>query len=309
MFNKTVGDKKIWAIAGGKGGVGKSLIAANLGIMLARDGYKVVLIDLDLGGANLHTCIGIDLPKKTLGDFVERRIEDLNDLIVETNIKNLGLISGARDSFWIANIKHAQKQRLMSKLLKLNVDRIILDLGAGTTYNTLDFFINADLGILVMAPEPTSIENLYRFIKSAFYRKLRTYAKTSTVRNLIDNLMDKQFKLGIKTPSDLLKELKNVDPVLGSLIYDKMQLFAPKIITNMVRNTKDIDVGEAVSSLCKNYFGIPAEFLGYVEHDNAVWQSVRSKIPLLINYPNTKLMSNFITLYRKLSETRYEKSL
>ncbi|MEI6092599.1 MAG: P-loop NTPase, partial [bacterium] len=76
--------RKVWAVGGGKGGVGKSLIAANLGIMLARESEKVVLVDLDLGGANLHTCLGVDLPKYTLSDFIQRHVDSLEQLIVPT---------------------------------------------------------------------------------------------------------------------------------------------------------------------------------------------------------------------------------
>jgi len=124
--------KKIWAVGGGKGGVGKSLIAANLGIMLARQADKVILVDLDLGGANLHTCLGVELPKYTISDFIGRHVDSIEQLIVPTTIKNLGLISGAQDLLDIANLKYAQKQRFLSKLSDLDADYVILDLGAGT---------------------------------------------------------------------------------------------------------------------------------------------------------------------------------
>ena len=62
--------KLIWAVGGGKGGTGKTLLTANMGIELARSDRKVLLIDADLGGANLHTCLGISNAKITLGDFL-----------------------------------------------------------------------------------------------------------------------------------------------------------------------------------------------------------------------------------------------
>ncbi|MBN1114515.1 MAG: P-loop NTPase, partial [Oligoflexia bacterium] len=120
--NPNTAKREIWAVGGGKGGVGKSLIAANLGIMLARRMKKVVLVDLDLGGANLHTCLGVELPRTTLSDFIDRRVETLQDLVIETSIKGLGLISGAQDSLGIANLKHSQKQRFINKLLELDSD-------------------------------------------------------------------------------------------------------------------------------------------------------------------------------------------
>ena len=292
--------QKVWAVGGGKGGVGKSLIAANLGIMLARQADKVVLVDLDLGGANLHTCLGVELPQFTLSDFIDRHVDSLEQLIVPTPIKNLGLISGAQDILDIANIKYAQKQRFLTKLTSLEADYIILDLGAGTTFNTLDFFLAADLGMITLVPEPTSIENVYRFIKSAFYRRLKNLESTMHIKKMIDNIMNQRVENGVHTPADLLNQIEATDPIVGQKIKEEMMKFNPKLIINMVRSQTDIELGYAVSSVCRKYFGIDTELLGYIEYDNLVWQSVRKKTPLLIEFPNSKLVSNFNKIFRRL---------
>src|ERR1700756_5114892 len=83
--------KRIIAVGGGKGGAGKSLLAANVAIYLSTLGNRVVLLDADLGGANLHTFLGVERPHVTLGDFFAKRIERVEDCVVETSIKNLGL--------------------------------------------------------------------------------------------------------------------------------------------------------------------------------------------------------------------------
>ena len=161
--------RQIWALGGGKGGIGKSLVVSGMGIHIAQLGKKVILADTDLGGANLHTCLGLPLPKVTLADFIKRRVENLKDVVSETGFANLGLISGAQDFLEAANPKYSQKIRLLRKIQSLDIDYIILDLGSGTAYNILDFFLISDNGILVMVPEPTTMENTYRFIKSAYY--------------------------------------------------------------------------------------------------------------------------------------------
>src|SRR5437762_4963422 len=89
--------RHIIAVGGGKGGVGKSLLAANLGIYLAQLGKKVVLLDADLGGANLHTFVGVERPAVTLGDFLNQSVGRLRECVVETAIKDLGLVSGQGD--------------------------------------------------------------------------------------------------------------------------------------------------------------------------------------------------------------------
>ncbi|MFH1223743.1 MAG: P-loop NTPase [Pseudomonadota bacterium] len=293
--------KKIWSVGGGKGGVGKTLIAANLGIMLARDANKkVVLVDLDLGGANLHTCLGVELPKLTLSDFMEREVDSLDKLVVETPIKNLGLISGAQDVLDIANIKYTQKQRFLSKLSSLTADHVILDLGAGTGFNILDFFLASELGIITLVPEPTSIENVYRFIKSVFYRKLRMLETTMNIKQMVESIMNQRVQNGINTPADLLAKIKDMDAVAGEKVALEMASLSPKLIINMVRSQTDIELGYAVSSVCRKYFGIETELLGYIEYDNSVWQSVRKKTPLLVEYPNSKLVSNFSKIFKRI---------
>src|SRR5210317_604066 len=87
-------DKKVWAFAGGKGGTGKTAMTANIGVALATMGYRIILVDADLGGANLHTILNIKRPTRTLSDFINRRVETLNDILLPTPSENLRLISG-----------------------------------------------------------------------------------------------------------------------------------------------------------------------------------------------------------------------
>ena len=145
-------DQQIWAIAGGKGGVGKSLVTANVSICLALMGYKVSSVDLDLGGANLHTCLGVPIPEKTLSDYLSKKVRNFSDLLNETPIENLSLISGAQDDLGIANLRHMQKTRLISKLRDIDSDYVLMDLGAGTSFNTLDFFINSEASSSAVPP-------------------------------------------------------------------------------------------------------------------------------------------------------------
>ncbi len=174
--------RKLVAVGGGKGGIGKSLVSANLGIALAQKGATVALIDADLGGANLHTCLGVPQPDISLSDFINHRVDKLEGALVPTGVERLQLISGAQDMLDAANPKHGQKARLLRNMRSLDVDFVILDLGAGTAFNVLDFFLAADLGLCVLLPEPTSIENAYRFIKAAFFRRLQTHADPDTAQ-------------------------------------------------------------------------------------------------------------------------------
>ncbi len=292
--------RQIWAVGGGKGGIGKSLITANLGIVLAQSGKRVVLIDADLGGANLHTCIGVNQPRATLGEFIHRKVEDLRDVVSDTPIQNLGLISGAYDFLGAANPKHAQKIRLLRKIQSLDYDVILIDLGAGTAYNTIDFFLTAEQGVLVVLPEPTSIENAYRFIKTAFYRRLKMLEPHFGIREMIQTAMDQQGAKNVRTPTDLLEEIRKVDDDRGSRLIREMGRFRPKLVVNQVRAGGDAAVGHQIATAVRKYFGISMEFLGHLEYDDAVWRSVRRRRPLLLEFPNSKLHRAFVQISDRL---------
>ncbi|MDC1174765.1 P-loop NTPase [Bacteriovoracaceae bacterium] len=293
------GNQKIWAIGGGKGGVGKSLVTANLSICLSLMGYKVVAIDLDLGGANLHTCLGVPIPEKTLSDYLTKKVRTLEELLTPTPIQNLSIISGAQDDVGIANLKHMQKAKILSKIRNLDADFVLMDLGAGTTFNTLDFFISADQGILTALPEPTSIENTYRFIKSVYHRKLKMAEDLLEVGPLIDQAMNARLNNNA-TPSELIEKVIEINPQMGHKLKAEIQSFIPKLVINQVRTQADIDIGFSMKIICKKYFGINLDYIGYLEYDATVWQSVKKRRPLLMEFPNSALVSNFDRIVHRL---------
>jgi flagellar biosynthesis protein FlhG len=280
--------RHIWALGGGKGGIGKSLIVGGMGIHIAQLGKKVILADTDLGGPNLHTCLGLPLPRITLTDFIKRRVDELKDVVSETGLTNLGLLSGAQEFLAAANPKYTQKLRLLRKIQSLDIDYLILDLGSGTSFNILDFFLLSDNGILTIVPEPTCVENTYRFLKSAFYRRLRSITRFREIKELLNLVLDQRNIKGIRTPRDLIEEIERMDGQIGKTLCQEAFKFRPKLIINQVRTDKDIELGFSVKSICSRYLGIQLDYLGYIYYDDCVWQSVRKKRPLLLEYPDSK---------------------
>src|SRR3972149_390061 len=174
---------RIWAIGGGKGGVGKSLITCNFWVLLSRIGKKVLLIDGDVGAANLHTLLGSDGGRLTLSSFIKGEITDIRSLIHKTSIPRLDLISGAKDIPDVADLGGAWIERLKKALNSLEYEYILLDLGPGTSS-----------GILVTTPDPTSVENSYRFLKSIFLRQIKRaidYDAGSTNISIVINQVKK----------------------------------------------------------------------------------------------------------------------
>lgn len=296
--------RRIIAVGGGKGGIGKSLVSANLGIALAQRGAKVILVDVDLGGANLHTCLGVPQPKVSLSDFVDRRVNRLEDVVVPTGLDRLSIVSGALDTLDAANPKHGQKAKLIRHLRGLDVDYVLLDLGAGTSFNVLDFFLVADLGIVVLLPEPTSIENAYRFIKSAFFRRLQG-SSDDGFAELVGKALAPRAGAPTRTPWDVVNELRAQSPEEAVRLEQALNGFRPWLVVNQARTRADFDVGPTVAAAWKKFFGLELGYLGAVSYDDAVWQAVRSRRPLLKAFPESaaaaavlRVAENLIALER-----------
>lgn len=275
----------IWTIGGGKGGSGKSFITTNIAICLSKAGARVTLIDADFGGANLHTFLGVLPPVPSLSDFIKKRVPNLQDVVIPTGVPNLKLLTGAQDLLNAADAKSLQKHKLMRSIKTLESDYILVDLGGGNSLSILDFFLMSDGGILVVTPEPTSIENTYRFLKSAFYRKLRQAVSSPLVKALIDEAMDRQNEAGIRTPFQLLREAKRIDAEDAQRMVGEAENFHPNLILNQVRSKKDIEIGFSIRSACQKYFSLHLHYLGYIVFDQEVGNSIRKRRPLVLeNY-------------------------
>jgi flagellar biosynthesis protein FlhG len=282
--------RRVVSIGGGKGGIGKSLISANLGIELARRGKRVVLVDADLGGANLHTTLGIDLPRRTLSDFIERKVARIDDVVTPTGVPNLGLVSGALDHLDAANPKYAQKMRLLRHVQQMDVDYAILDLGAGTHANVLDFFLVSDHGVLVLVPEPTAVENAYRFVKAAFWRRMRNVAQVYGYDSLLGVVMETG---SFRSPVELLSTFSERDPEAGANLARHLGSFRPRLIVNQARTEQDADIGLAVVAAWRKYFGLEMDYLGCIAYDEEMWRAVRARRPLMLDRPDVSASKSF----------------
>ena len=279
---------RIWAVASGKGGVGKSFIASNLGLALAQRGKRVVVVDLDLGGANLHTHLGIPKPRHSLPDFILGRKEELCDVVHHLPDSSLGLISSAStDLLEIANIKHFQKQKIMRHIGKLHADYVILDLGAGTTFNTLDFFNMADRGIISVLPEPTSIENAHRFLKAAMFRRLR--GMPDDTRKLIRSALESGEGQSMKTLDALIASIEKKEPNHGRLLRSCVNNMSWHLIVNQVREPAHYQLGQSLALVWNRYFGRRPEHLCNLTYDESISRTLCQKRRFLETYPQSRV--------------------
>jgi flagellar biosynthesis protein FlhG len=295
----------IISVGGGKGGVGKSTITAYLGTCLCKKGYTVIFVDADLGGANLHTLLGIRRPPKGLDDFISGRVRTLEEILIPTEISNSYLISGASDVLEIANPKFGQKKKLIAKLNTLKADFILIDLAAGSSFNVIDFFAYFPYGIIVTDCLPMSIENAYSFLKNSLIRGLsRLLSEKKEALNYINNFSDPKKMQGFSTLGEMISKMSIDFPEEVKQI--KQWLFNKKVflVLNMIKGENDIIIGKRFIEMTKKYLSIQLLYIGYIFYDTIFKEVAKAaKPPFIEAKENIKssfeaIASNIIAITR-----------
>jgi len=235
------GRSRIIAVGGAKGGIGKSIFAANLGMQLCSLGFRTVMVDLDLGGSDLHVYLGLkQIPDTTLNDFINRKAATLDETLVRPEHGPM-LVAGNNSELGAANIPFQTKLRLIENIRKLNADYVILDLGGGTDFNTLDFFLAADLGIVLTTLDQPAYLEAYAFIKTALQRKLNRLfgaespfpaRRNASLKEIVQAGTRAADKDNPRTIQDLLAKVAQEDPLSLPLITDEILSFAPCLVIN-----------------------------------------------------------------------------
>ena len=265
------------SIGGGKGGVGKSLIATNLAVAIAQTGREVVLCDLDLGAANLHLMLGAIQSKAGISALLSPDAT-LADALTDTKIPRLRLLAGSGGTVAAANITHAQKLRIIRKLRGLKSDYVVVDVGAGVGYNALDFFELGQQRIIVATPQVTSMHDAYAFLKGAVLRTLKHHAGRSNEAWMLDSALSSKDGEKVK---DLLLRIRDQDPVFGLKIEQILKHFGAFLIGNQVDNAGQVGVFQAVSRMVEDFLGISLPILGWIPAHSRLSESVNERSPFM----------------------------
>ena len=284
------------AIGGGKGGVGKSILSANIAAFLGQAGFKVLIVDLDLGSANLHTYFGLGMPKKSLTDFILHNKYSFSEILLQTSAPGVALAAGGKDESWldVSDFGTGVFQNFWDSILRskqnLGVDIIILDLGAGTHRHTIDFFTSAHMGIITVLPEPTSIENAYSFLKASMWRLIENVGMQSNSCAVADEVKEALFNpknyARNKCFVNKLIELRNTFPSFIDQIFQALQGRQIGFVVNQIRSQRDIEIGGSMETVSKSYFGFNTRALGYMNYDDAAWKSLRNQRLLVLDFPH-----------------------
>ena len=263
---------RIIAIAGGKGGVGKSTVAANLALALGRLGHRVALVDADLGAANLHTMMGALHPARSLSDFLDHNIETLDEARLNVG-PNVDLIPGASRP-GSANLPSAQKLRLIRAIARLDADCILVDVGAGTSYTVVDLVGAADIKLLVVAPQLPSLHNAYALLKACVHRVIRKLSDDETHISLIDAALAAETRA--RTVAQLLSVIRPLDAKLADLIEDTLSRFGAALVGNQLTTDAEVGALTRMSPLIHDHLRVAAPVLAAVRRSHALAGGLRA---------------------------------
>ncbi len=292
---------KLWSIGGGKGGIGKSVVSLGLGMSLARLGKKVILIDGDLGGANLHTLMGVRYPHVTLEHFLLKKVSRLEDTIIQTEVDGIGLICGADDILGAANPTYSQKIRLLNQIEALPAQYVLLDLGAGTAFNLLDFFNYSGGRIVLFTSQTTSLQNAYGFIKSALYRKIsRELSKDDQLMDLLYQSNEGNTPGTISTVSELLAQLRETAPQQYDHLVELLMNYQIFLVANMVKSNADLKSPEIIQSVCNDFLSIQPEIMGHVSFDPTIEAAVNHMTQFPLSHKKSKAAGDLAQIALKV---------
>ncbi|HET7839551.1 MAG TPA: P-loop NTPase [Rectinemataceae bacterium] len=300
-------------IASGKGGVGKSMAAANLSIALAQAGKRVVLADLDLGASNLHLILGVPSPRNGIGTFLvgsDKSTSDFEGVVMETDYPGLRFIPGDAEVPGLANIKSAQKNHLVKRLLSLDADYLVLDLGAGTGSNILDFFLMSSRGVVVTAPTLTATLNAYLFLKNAVFRLLYgAFGTRSKAYEYLESLRKDGSSLQKAYVPAILEAVRELDPERWQTATARMASFRPRLLMNLLEDPKDADKALKIRRSCKDYLNIDIEHLGVLYRDELQDIALGSRIPIIRYKPQGVLSQGIYRTADKLIQAEDEEDV
>ena len=291
---------QIIPVASGKGGVGKSLLSANLAIALGQSGKKVVLADLDLGASNLHLVLGQQAPKQGLGTWLTGHGE-FKDIIIKTDYKNVDFIAGDSEIPGLSTLKAPQKSKLIKAFKNIDADFLIIDLGAGTHQIILDLFLLSPQGIVVTAPAVTATLNGYLFLKNAVFRLMHSSFKSTTpAAKMITKLKQDATSLQRLYIPRLIEEIRKVDSVSADKFERNLKTFRPRLIMNMIEDPKDADRAQRIRVSCNQYLGLDIEHLGIMYKDSLEDRALASRLPVIVYKPQSVLSQAIYRISEKI---------
>ncbi len=283
--------KKIIAVGGAKGGIGKSVFVANLGIILSEMGKKTIVADFDLGGANLHLYLGQTRINKNINDYLNKNTKTIEEVLIQSKYGPL-IIGGDSSRLGAANIHFSKKIKLINAIRNTDADYVIIDLGGDTSYNMIDFFNMADIQIVMTTCEPASYLDAYNFIKVSLFRKLtRIFGKESEfdgerdiqLEHLIRETLIGEIDKPTGDINDLFEKVNSECPDKRHLLDNTLNSYKPILVVNKAAETSDSgEVGKRVKDVAKQKLSINIEAIAPILFDKKTEESAKDLVPVAV---------------------------
>lgn len=275
-------------IASGKGGVGKSIFAANIAIALARMGHSTIAVDLDFGSSNLYTCLGMPNSFPGIGDFLKSKTVEFNDLPVQTSIPNLKFLPGDGQTPFMANLSQDQRITLLKSVKDLSARYVILDLGAGSMFSILNFFGLTYKSMIVTTFDTMSIMNCIVFLRNFIFRILckAVYEDKEVVQTLVRRF---QQPAGLEpvTIRSLLQDVNTKNPKLAKKAWEKCRKYRPRILFNMGKHPDDLDMLPRFDAALNQGLSLEPEYFGFMPFDEKIRHSARNREVFMLSHPDS----------------------
>ncbi len=305
----TVRQKKIIAVGGAKGGIGKSTFTVNLGVSLAAQGRRTVVVDLDLGGANLHLYLGQTYVKNCINDYFDRTVANLADLTLPTKY-GPRLIGGDSSQLGSANISFWSKLKLIKSLRDMDADYVIIDLGSNTSFNILDFFLAADTRLVVTTCEPAAYLEAYNFVKVGLLRRLnRLFGQESADAGKKNHALQELIHEATMSPNGvkakhipaLLARVKEHHPDYLPSLQKAIDTYQPCLVVNKVSDLQDVGpIVQRIKDVTRKMLGIRVRCLGALPYLEEVKKSTLDLVPEVARNSRGLLAQRLAAMSREL---------
>lgn len=327
------------AFAAGRGGAGKTLMAANVAVYLAQIGKRVVVLDADPAGGTLHRALGMERAPRGYGSFLRGAASSLGELISDSPVSGVRVITGEGTAFAGPRPKRSPRV-ILEALREIEADYVVLDLGPADSALTMDVWNGATVPVLLTLSDPASVESTYRFMKSAFARLVRS---AKGLEHLVPTL-------GVAPPSplDLYRGLLRGDfgnqqraddgieiedataasepagsedsqtgkvapplvpnPAMAAELALMLAAFRPRLIVSQTRSLSDLKLGPWMTSATHRRLGHVLDYLGHIEADDTVSLAARRHRPLIAEYPEAKVCKNIERVVRRILSSDGERA-
>lgn len=296
--------RKTIAIAGGKGGVGKSVLASNLARILGAISGDAVAVDLDLGGSNLHTYLGIRNTNAGIGNFLADRRLPFAKLIAHTQYQGLRFVPGDVLVSGVADVAAAQRKRICEAVEAIEATYTIIDLGSGSNAGVVDFFRIANGGVVVTTPQPQAVLNAFGFLKNVAFATITEVAQGNRrATTLLNKVMHDKVPGSTPPLSYVLEEVRDIDRRLAAKMQKAIDAVKPQLIVNMMRTPGEFDSVRNLGQLIKTNLGIELSCLGAVFFDDQVNDASSERTPITQKAPSSLIGRQLVRIAEKIAQS------